>query len=271
MAALAGGAGVAGVWEALAAVEAAAPARALARLLDPLRAGREPTPPERRRLVLAGAASLLGAGWLVSGPVAGGVLAAGGPWLVRRAVAARRGRRRAELARAAPAVARALADALAGGHAVRGALALSAEGAGLTGAAAQELHGAAAALALGERTEAVLERLRRIAGDSAWDTIVAAILLQREAGGDLAGLLRGVAATIDEARRAEADAHAATAQARFTAWLVAGLPAGAAVLAELAHPGYLLTLARAPMTAMLAGTALLLQVAAVLAIRRVAP
>lgn len=269
MAAVAGGAGVAGVWEALAAVEAAAPARALARLLDPLRAGREPSPPERRRLVLAGAASLLGAGWLLSGPLAGCVLAAGGPWLVSRAVAVRRARRRAELVRAAPAVARALADALAGGHAVRGALEHAAEGAGLSGAAAQELRGAGAALALGERTEDVLERLRRVAGDPAWDTIVAAILLQYEAGGDLAGLLRGVATTLDEARREEADARAATAQARFTAWLVACLPAGAAALAELAHPGYLLTLARAPTTATLAGAALVLQVAAVVAIRRI--
>ena len=71
-----------------------------------------------------------------------------------------------------------------------------------------------------------------------WDTIVAAILLQRDAGGDLAGLLRAIAAALEDAARVEADARSATAQARFTAWLVALLPVGAAVLAELADPGY---------------------------------
>jgi tight adherence protein B len=83
-----------------------------------------------------------------------------------------------------------------------------------------ELRAPRRALALGEPTEAVLERLRRRAADPAWDTIVAAILLQREAGGDLASLLRATAAAQEEAERVEADARTASAQARFTAWLV---------------------------------------------------
>ena len=74
-------------------------------------------------------------------------------------------------------------------------------------------------------------------GGPAWDTLVAAILLQRDAGGDLAGLLRDLAASLEAAARVDADARAATAQARFTARLVLWLPAGAAVLAELARPG----------------------------------
>ena len=273
LAGLAGALGVAGAWEALAALEQVAPARLVGGWLEPLgavrREGRAPTLPERRRLALVGAGALLAGGWLVAGPVAGAACAAGGPLGVRRLVRARRERWRAELARAAPAAARALADALAGGHAVRGALAVAAEG-GVPGAAGAELRAAARALALGACTEAVLERLRARAAAAAWDTIVAAILLQRDAGGDLAGLLRSIAAGLEEAARVEADARSATAQARFTAWLVALLPVGAAVLAELADPGYLVTLLRAPLAPWLLGAAGICQLIACGLINRIA-
>jgi tight adherence protein B len=273
LAGLAGALAVAGTWEALAALEQAAPARVVARWLEPLgalrREGRAPTVPERRRLALVGAGALLAGGWLVAGPLAGAACAAGGPLGVGRLVRARRERWRAELVRAAPGAARALADALAGGHAVRGALAVVAEG-GVPGAAGAELRAAARALALGARTEDVLERLRGRAGSPAWDTIVAAILLQRDAGGDLAGLLRSIASGLEEAARVEADARSATAQARFTAWLVALLPVGAAALAELADPGYVVTLLRAPLAPWLLGAAAVCQLAACALINRIA-
>jgi tight adherence protein B len=274
LAGLAGALGVAGAWEALAAVEQAAVVRGAARLLAPLRAagreGREPTAPERRRLALLGAATLLAGGWLLAGPPIGIAAAAAGPWLVGRLVAARRACWRAELGRDAPGVARALADALAGGHAIRGAIVAVATGGGVGGAAAAELRDAAHAFELGERTEVVLERLRRRAEDARWDTIVAAMLLQREAGGDLARLLRTIAAAQEDAARVEADARSLTAQARFTAWLVTLLPAGAAVLAELAQPGYVVSLARRPLTAVLVVVAIACQVVAGILVRRIA-
>ena len=108
----------------------------------------------------------------------------------------------------------------------------------------------------------MLERLRRRAGDPRWDTIVAAILLQRDAGGDLARLLRTIATAQEEAARVEADARGLTSQARFTAWLVSLLPLGAAALAELGQPGYLLSLARDPLTAVLLLGAIVCQLVA---------
>jgi tight adherence protein B len=268
---LAGALGVLGLWEALAAAEAAAPAwlGALARpLLRAGREGREPTPPERRRLALTAALTLLVAGWVVAGPVAGVALAAAGPVLAVRAVRARRRRWRAALAREAPGAARALADALGAGHSVRGAIAEAARG--LPGAAGRELGAAARALALGARTEEALVALRERAGGGPWETIVAAVLLQREAGGDLAGLLRGLAATQEEALRLARDARAATAQARLTGLLVCGLPLGAAALTELAAPGTVGHLLAVPASAILAGLALVLQAASLVAIRRLA-
>jgi tight adherence protein B len=273
LAGLAAALAVAGAWEALAAVEQAAPARVIGRWLEPLgalrREGRSPTMPERRRLALVGAGALLAGGWLLAGPVAGAACAAAGPLGVGRLVRARRERWRADVARAAPGAARALADALAGGHAVRGALAVVADG-GVPGAGGAELRAAARALALGARTDDVLERLRRRAGVPAWDTIVAAVLLQRDAGGDLAGLLRAIAGGLEEAARVEADARSATAQARFTAWLVALLPVGAAALVELADPGYVVTLLRAPLAPWLLGAAAICQLAACALISRIA-
>ena len=266
----AGVAGTVGAWELLAAAEGTRVSAALARALEPVaragREGREPTAPERRRLKLVAAGALLVAGWLVGGWLFALAAATAGPALAVAVVRARSRRYASGLRRGAPEAARALADALAAGHPVRGAIAAAA--AGVPGAAGHELGRAASALALGEPAPEVLERLRRRAAGAAWDTLVAAILLQRDAGGDLAGLLRELASSLEAAARVEADARAATAQARFTARLVLGLPVAAAALAELAAPGFVASLLAQPLPAALVAAAACLQVAAVLAIHR---
>jgi len=243
LAALAAACGVWGAWELLVVVEQAAPARAVGRTLAPLRlmarSGREPSAVERRRLAVLGAGALLAGGWLLAGPLLGALLAAGGPAAVGRVVALRRRRWRRGLAEGVPAVARALADALSGGHSIRGGLQELARAGAVPGPAGAELRGAARRLALGERTEDVLEHLRARAADPAWDTLVAAVLLQRRAGGDLARLLRAVADACEHGRRVEADARGATAQARATARIVAGLPCAGLLLGELVAPGSL--------------------------------
>jgi tight adherence protein B len=162
-----------------------------------------------------------------------------------------------------------MADALAGGSSIRAAVALAAEG-GVPGAAGRELRAAAHSLRVGAPTDTALETLRRRAACASWDTIVAAILLQRDAGGDLAALLRSIAGGLEEAARVEADARSATAQARFTAWLVALLPVGAAVLAELAQPGFAGSLLRVPLAWLLLGAAAVCQVVACALIGRIA-
>jgi tight adherence protein B len=266
----AGAAGLLGAWEALAAVERSQMAAGLGRALEPLvRAGREgrtPTRPERRRLALLATGALAAAGWLLGGPALGALAAVAGPALAIAAVKARRRRYAAELRSGAAGAARALADAIAAGHSVRGAIAAAA--AGTTGAAGHELRAAARAAALGEPTRESLERLRRRAATPAWDAIVAGILLQRDAGGDLAGLLRDQADALETADRIEREAHTATAQARFTARLVLVLPAGAAVLAELASPGLIAGLLAHPLSVWLVAMAAVLQAAAVLAVSR---
>jgi tight adherence protein B len=268
----AGATGVLGAWEAMAAVERTRVAAWIGRAVEPLiRAGREgraPTRPEQRRLVLLCAAALAAAGWLVGGAGLGVLAAVGGPGLATAAVRARRRRYARELRRGAAAAARALADAVGAGHSIRGAVAAAGEG--TPGPAGRELRTTAHALAFGTPTAAALDGLRRRAADPAWDTIVAGILLQRDAGGDLAGLLRGQAAALEAADRLERDAKAATAQARFTARLVLLLPLGAALVAELAGPGLVAGILDHPLSAWLVAMAAVLQAVALAAIARLA-
>ncbi len=265
-------AGVVGAWELLAAVERSRVAAVFARTVAPVvRAGREgvsPTTAERRRLATLAAAALAAGGWLVGGVPLALLAAIAGPAAATALLRARRRRFRAALAGAAPVVARALADALSAGHAVRGALDLVP--AHIQGAAGHELEKAARELRLGAPTEAVLEELRRRASSPAWDAIVAGILLQRDAGGDLPALLRDLALALETAARQDRDALAATAQARFTAKIVLTLPVGAALLAELAQPGLIAGLFSNPISAWLTSLALLLQLVALISVRRLA-
>jgi tight adherence protein B len=263
-----------GAWDALALVEGIRPGQTVARVLAPLRlagrAGRVPTAPERRRLAILCAVALLVAGWLVAGPVAGPVLGLAGPAAVGPVLAARRRRWRRALAAAVPLVARGLADALAGGHSVRGALQEVGRPGTIPSVAGMELTAAAHRLALGASTDDVLATLRRRAADPSWDTLVAAILLQREAGGDLAALLRSVAEARERARRVEADAHGLTAQARASARLVAGLPCAGLLLTELLAPGSLTGIAADPRARLLLVSGFLLGAIALAAIRHIA-
>ena len=272
LAGAAGACAVAAAWDVLVlAGRARVPElarRALARVLSTGLGGREPTSEERLRLAALGVLVLFAAGWLLAGAWAAIGLGAAGPVAAGALLRARRRRWRTALEEDAPAIARALADALTGGHSVRGAVAEAAAAGGVPGAAGAELRRCASQLALGERTETVLTGLARRAALPAYDTLVAAILLQRDAGGDLAGLLRGVGRSLEERARVAADARSATAQARFTAGVVTALPVGAAALAELARPGYLLSLLGAPIPAALACTAAALQVVALVLVRR---
>jgi len=230
------------------------------------REGRDPGAAERRRLLLAGAAALFLVGLVAAGPVAGVALGAAGPWGVSRALAARRRRYRRAVDEGAAGLAVSVADAIGGGHSLRGALMEAARSAG--GPPGAELRRVAAELAAGARTEHALEAMRARVPSPRIDTIVAACVLQRRAGGDLARLLRDCAAAFEDDRRLADEVRAATAQARFTGLVVVLLPLGGALLAELASPGFLLGLWHSLLTAWLVGLALIMQAMAAVLIRR---
>jgi tight adherence protein B len=230
------------------------------------REGRDPGTAERRRLLAAGGGAAFLAGWLVAGPAIALGAGVAGPVALARVLRAGRERYRAAAGAGAAALGTALADALAGGHSVRGAIAVAAPA--LEGPAGAELRRVATELELGARTEDALEALRTRVRSHGIDAIVAALLLQRASGGDLARLLRDCARSLEEEARVEADARAATAQARFTGLIVVLLPLGGALLAELGSPGFTARLAGSFLTAWLAGLALVVQAVAAVLIRR---
>ena len=255
--------------EALLASPAAA--RWLRLALEPLRrAGREgyaPSTVERRRLAALGAGAAVLGGWLLGGAGAGA--AARG----RRAGARRLG----DLQPPPPLPAR--GRALAAGSRDRDrrlaqrrplAARLAAGGRGLRSTARRRRSwpgSAPSSTSAPPTAEAVAAWRRRMRSERV-DAFAAALLSQRLAGGDLAGLLRRFAAGAAERDRVAEDARSATAQARFTGLLVVAMPTGGALFAELIQPGFLAKLLGSPPAAVLLALAAGLQLVGFVAIRR---
>jgi tight adherence protein B len=268
VAALAGGLAAVAARDAIRAAPALG--RWLASSVDPLRrAGSEgyaPSASERRRLGLLAAAALLFAGTWMLGPAPAAPLAAAGPAAASWALVSRSSRYRRGVEASLPRIATATADALAAGRSVRAAL----DGAAgsLEGPAAVEMSRVRADLDLGATLESALAGLRERIRSPRVDSFCAVVLSQRIAGGDLVSLLRRYAQAAAARERARADARTATAQARFTGLLVAAMPAGAALLAELLAPGFVSGLFGNGASLALLVAAGALQVAGFAAIRR---
>jgi tight adherence protein B len=238
--------------------------------VDPLlRAGREghtPTSPERRKLALLGTAALMACGWLVAGWRLALALGIAGPAAATWAVKRRRNRYRRAAARGLPALSVAIADGLAAGRSLRGALPPAASS--VEGAIAAEIAQVVAELELGASTADAIEGLRGRLKSSAADAFAATLLSPRLGGGDMALLLRRFAAATAERSRLVEDARAATSQARFTGVLVVAMPTGAAVFGELVDPGFISSLIASPAAVALMSAAAAMQAAGFVAIRR---
>jgi tight adherence protein B len=254
--------------EALLASPAAA--RWLRLALEPLRrAGLEgyaPSTVERRRLAALGTAAAVVLGWFLAGPALALPLSVAGPAAAGWAISSRRRRYRAAVERSLPEVATAIADSLSAGRSLRASLPAAA--ASLDGPPAAELTRLGAELDLGAATTATVEGWRRRMHSQRVDAFAAALLSQRLAGGDLAGLLRRFAAGAAERDRVAEDARSATAQARFTGLLVVAMPSGGALFAELIQPGFFAKLLGSPPAAVLLTLAAALQLFGFVAIRR---
>ncbi len=261
-------------WELLASFERLAAMRAIAEALAPARAagsdGRDASAPDRRRLTTLAIAVAAALGWSSLGPAAAVALAALGPFAAVVVIRLRQRRWRSQVNRDAAAASRAIADLLSSGHSLSGSIA----GAAREGAVAPQtramLDEAAAAIAVGLSPDDALEHLRVRCKEGPWESIVAAIQMQRQSGGDLAGLLRELSADLDTTARAQREARAASAQARLTARIVLAMPIVGAAIFGVAAPTALGQLLSEPLPRALLLLAVLLQVVAVVAVRRVA-
>ena len=220
--------------------------------------------------LLGAGAALLG-GWFLAGPTVALPLAVAGPALAGWAIVAAGARRYRRGGRARAARGRDRDRRLAHAPAARCAPRCRAAAASLDGPPAVELARLGAELELGAPTAEAVEAWRRRMRSARVDAFAAALLSQRLAGGDLAGLLRRFAAGAAERDRVAEDARSATAQARFTGLLVVAMPSGGALFAELLQPGLPRQAARSPASAVLLALAAALQLVGFVAIRRSRP
>jgi len=162
---------------------------------------------------------------------------------------------------------RALADGLRVGRTLEQAAA----DCGRSGTAAGDLLGQFAAARLSGAELAVALRLFAAgANPEALAPVAVAISLNRRCGGDLPAALCGVAESLQSLADARTDADAATAQARFTARLVLGLPLVALAGICLVSPALVANVVATPVSAAMVAVAVVLQVVCMVTIRRIA-
>lgn len=169
---------------------------------------------------------------------------------------------------AMPAVAQMLAGAVAAGLSLRQALVRAARD--TPEPLGAELRVAAAEMDLGARVDDALAGLASRMPDPDLGLLVTAILVQRRTGGDLARALRDMSARLEERGRLARELRGATAQARATAWMVAGLPVMGAVLAEAAAPGLIARTASTPVGTAVLVASVAMQALGIVVIRRIA-
>jgi tight adherence protein B len=240
--------------------------------IEPLRRARGegylPTSAERFRLGMLGGLAAIFTGWYLGGAPIALPMAIAGPfiagWLVKRS----RSRYRRAIERSLPDVARAIADGLSAGHSPRGALAGVA--ASLEGPPSREFEKVTHSLELGHPTVDAIRAMADRFSSARVDAFATALVSQRTAGGDLAALLRRFADGAAERDRVAEDARSATAQARFTGYLVAAMPVGAALFTELIAPGFIGSLLGSPVSMVMVGIAAAFQVGGFLAISKLA-
>jgi tight adherence protein B len=206
--------------------------------------------------------------WMVIGTPAIAMLAALGVVAAAWTFVASADRRYiARFANQLPIVAQQLAGAIGAGQSLRQAISRAAGDA--PEPSATELRRLATDLEFGARIDDALEAAAARLPDPGMRVMVTAILVQRVVGGNLSQALADLSARLEERAVLEREARSATAQARMSAWLVAGLPFGCGMLVEIASPG---TLARSfghGLGLAILTVATLLNVCGVLAIRRI--
>ncbi|MCO5315456.1 MAG: type II secretion system F family protein [Solirubrobacterales bacterium] len=227
-------------------------------------------PDSRERLRLAALIALVAVagGWWFVGPVAGLLLAVAAPLLAGWMIARGRRRYRRSVERSLPEIARAIADCLSAGHSPRGAIAAATSS--LEGPARNEFSALRYELETGRPTADAIRAMAARFSSSRVDAFATALISQQLAGGDLAGLLRRFAEGAAERDRIAEDARSATAQARFTGYLVVAMPAGAALFVELIRPGFIGSILGSSAALIIAGLSVCLQLAGFLAISKLA-
>ena len=109
---------------------------------------------------------------------------------------------------------------------------------------------------LGLSVDEALHRLVARLPSADLDLVVTAVMIQRQVGGDLAGILDSIASTIRQRQQMKAQVRTLTAQGRLSGLVIAGLPFGLLLILRAMNPEYVSLLWTEPIGLLLLGTGL---------------
>ena len=112
---------------------------------------------------------------------------------------------------------------------------------------------------LGLSVDEALHRLVARLPSADLDLVVTAVMIQRQVGGDLAGILDSIASTIRQRQQMKAQVRTLTAQGRLSGLVIAGLPFGLLLILRAMNPEYVSLLWTEPIGLLLLGTGLVSQ------------
>lgn len=121
----------------------------------------------------------------------------------------------------------------------------------------------------GTATETALIHLSERVGSDVLDLLVTAMLIQRQAGGNLAEVLQNIHATIQDRLRFQQEIKTLTAQGRISGYVIAALPFGIAAALSVINPSYLSVLFTNPIGWYLLAGGLISQFIGFLIIRKI--
>lgn len=94
-------------------------------------------------------------------------------------------------------------------------------------------------MTFGTATETALIHLSERVDSDVLDLLVTAMLIQRQAGGNLAEILQNIHETIQDRLRIQQEIKTLTAQGRISGYIISALPFGIALVLSLVNPSYL--------------------------------
>jgi tight adherence protein B len=124
-------------------------------------------------------------------------------------------------------------------------------------------------ITLGSTIEDALRRMAARVNLPGLDAAVEAALLSHRVGGDLSHTLRRIASSIREMARLEGVVKTKTAEGRTQAWVMGSVPPGMVLVLEKMDPEWLAPLWNDPIGWIILGVAAILEVTAVVLIRRI--
>lgn len=121
----------------------------------------------------------------------------------------------------------------------------------------------------GTATETALIHLSERVDSDVLDLLVTAMLIQRQAGGNLAEVLLNIHATIQDRLRILQEIKTLTAQGRISGYVIAALPFGIAAVLSMINPSYLSVLFTNPIGWAMLGGGIISQLIGFIIIRKI--